>query len=592
MGNKLKVLAALCVIAAAAFVSFGPALSAGFTNWDDDRLVVDNAAIRGFSIENLRAVFGYAHCGTYIPLTLLSFAVDYKLYGLKPAGYHFTNILFHVLSALLAFGLFCMLTRNPVAAFIVGILFAVHPLRTESVAWVAERKDVLFVFFYFVTLCSYVRYIRKPSWIFYSLSLFGFLLSGLAKGTALSLPLVLVLLDWLQGRKFKARLIWEKIPFVAAAVTFGLLALFAQRTLQSAEVPIVKRFFTANWVAVFYLTKALFPFHLSALYPYPAGYPQTLPIAFLLAPIPIAALAFVSGYSLPFTKKFAFGLLFFLVTLVPVGQLVTVAGPEIAANRYTYLPLLGIFYLAGIGWVWLWKKIRFAAAERFVLGAAGCVLILGLAWLTWGRSRTWHNSITLWTDVLAKNPQIPEAYNNRGVAYAGLRQNDQALADYDRALALAPDFSRALNNRGTIYQRMGYFEKALADLDRAVRFDPKNADVHYNRGNLLMEMENYEAAIRDYEAAVVSNPGHWEAWNNLGNARCRAGDLNRGIADYDRILAAEPGYAEAYHNRAVAFFLKRDFDRAWQDVKKLRSLGYPVKPDFLSDLKRMSGRDE
>lgn len=592
MDLRFKVLAALALITIGALAAFSPALKAGFTNWDDDQLVVYNPVIRGFTGYNLKAIFGYAYCGTYIPLTLLSFAVDYKLYGSKPAGYHFTNILFHVLSALLAFGLFFMLTRNPAVAFIVGILFAVHPLRVESVAWVTERKDVLFVFFYLLTLISYVRYIRKPSRVFYGLSLFVFLLSGLAKGAALSLPLVLFLIDWLKNRSQTWPRILEKLPFICAAFVFGLLAVLAQRTLQSASVPFVQRFFTANWVAVFYLTKTLFPFHLSALYPYPAGYPQTLPIAFLLAPIPVAALAFFSGYSIPFTKKFVFGLLFFLITLLPVGQLVTVAGPEIAANRYTYLPLIGIFYLAGVGGVWLWRKIRSATAFRFILAGAGCVLILGLIWLTWGRTRTWRDSITLWTDVLMKNPRIPEAYNNRGAVYAVLRQYDRALADYDHALAVSPNFSRALNNRGTLYQRMGYFIKARADFDRAVDLDPANADLRYNRGNLYMAMENYDLAIRDYTAAATLQPKNLEAWNNRGNAYCRAGEYDLGLADYDRVITADPEYLEAYHNRAVAYFLKKDFDRAWQDVNKLRALGYPVKPDFLSDLRRMSGQDQ
>jgi len=591
MSNKIKVLAALALVAIGALAAFSPALKADFTNWDDDRLVVNNPVIRGFTGANLKAIFGYAYCGTYIPLTLISFATDYQLYGLKPAGYHFTNILFHILNALLAFGLFFMLTRDPGVAFFVGILFAVHPLRAESVAWVTERKDVLFVFFYFLALYSYVRHARKPSWIFYILSFISFLLSGLAKGAALSLPIVLILTDWFLGRKYKTRLVWEKIPFVAAAIVFGLLAVYAQRTLHSAQIPIVKRFFTANWVAAFYLVKTLIPVRLSALYPYPAGYPETLPLAFLLAPFVTGILAFFSGYSLPFTKKFVFGLLFFLVTLLPVSQLVTVAGPEIAANRYTYLPLVGIFYLAGVGGVWLWRRIRSAAAFRFILASAGCVLILGLIWLSWGRSQTWHDSISLWTDVLRSNPRIPEAYNNRGAVYAGLGQYDRALADYERALAIDPDFSRALNNRGTAFQRIGDFEKARADFDQAINLDPANPDLRYNRGNLFMAMENYDLAIRDYTAAVTLRPAHLEAWNNRGNAYCRNGDYDRGIADYDRVLSADPEYIEAYNNRAVAFFLKKDYDRAWQDVNKLRALGYPVKPDFLNDLQRMSGRD-
>jgi len=592
MSLKIKVLAALALIAVAAFIAFAPALRAGFTNWDDDQLVVDNPAIRGFRGENLRAVFGYAFCGTYIPLTLLSFAVDYQRSGLKPAGFHFTNILFHVLNALLVFGLIFMLTRNPGVALGAGILFAVHPLRAESVAWITERKDVLFAFFYLLALISYIRYARKPSWIFYILSFVSFLLAGLAKGAALSLPLILFLTDWFLGRQNQARRIWEKIPFLAAAVVFGLLAVLAQRTLLSAQIPILKRFFTANWVAAFYLAKTVVPIRLSALYPYPANFPATLPMLFLLAPLATAGLAFFAGYSLPFTKKFVYGLLFFLVTLLPVSQLITVAGPEIAANRYTYLPLAGIFYILAEGFCFLFGRRLIPAAWKKLLVAAAAVAIVCLTFTARQRAQTWRDSISLWTDVLRNNPLVPEAYNNRGAVYAGLRQYDRALADYDRALAIDPDFSRALNNRGAAFQRIGDFEKARADFDRAVGLDPKNADVYYNRGNLYMAMEDYKSAIRDYTAAVELNPLHREARNNRGNAYCRAGDYDSGLADYDFILSGNPGYAEAYHNRAVAYFLKKDYDRAWQDVKKLRALGYPVKPDFLNDLRQMSGRDQ
>jgi len=592
MNNKIKVLAALALVAIGALAAFSPALKADFTNWDDDRLVVNNPVIRGFTGANLKAIFGYAYCGTYIPLTLLSFATDYQLYELKPAGYHFTNILFHVLNALLAFGLFFMLTRDLGVAFFVGLLFAVHPLRAESVAWVTERKDVLFVFFYFLALYSYVRHARKPSWIFYILSFISFLLSGLAKGAAMSLPIVMFLTDWFQGRKYKARLVWEKIPFVAAAVVFGLLAVYAQRTLHSAQIPIVKRFFTANWVAAFYLVKTLIPVRLSALYPYPTGFPGTLPLAFLLAPFVTGILAFFGGYSLPFTKKFVFGLLFFLVTLLPVSQLVTVAGPEIAANRYTYLPLVGICYVLAEGFCFLLHRRLVPAVWKKLLVGAAAIAVLTLVYTARQRSQTWHDSISLWTDVIRSNPHIPEAYNNRGAVYAGLGQYDRALADYERALAIDPDFSRALNNRGNAFQRIGDFEKARADFDRAINLDPANADLRYNRGNLFMAMENYNLAIRDYTAAVELNPAQLEAWNNRGNAYCRNGDYDLGLADYNRVLSADPEYVEAYHNRAVAFFLKKDYDRAWQDVKKLRALGYPVKPDFLSDLRRMSGREQ
>jgi tetratricopeptide (TPR) repeat protein len=588
---RTKILIFLALIALGAIAAFAPALNNGFTNWDDNRLVTQNPVIRHFSGTNLAAMFSYAYSGTYIPLTLLSWTVDYQLWGLNPRGFHLGNLLLHSLNALLVFGLIYALTRNPLAAFAAGLLFAVHPLRAESVAWIAERKDVLFTFLYLLALLAYIRYVRKPSGQYYGLCLGLFILSGLAKGAALTLPLILFLIDFFLARKYKPRLIGEKIPFLAAAAALAVLALFAQGTLQSTRLPLIRRFLMANWVADFYLLKTLIPVKLSALYPYPENFAASLPLAFVIAPFINALILSLVVYSLKFTRKIFFGAMFFAAALLPVSQVVTVAGPEIAANRYSYLPLVGIFYLAGEGGTWLWTRKRISKVARFALPAAGAVVTLFLILISQGRCRTWRDSVSLWTDVLSKNPRIPEAYNNRGIAYANVSDYDRAVADYRRALALDPNFARAFINRGLVYQQAGDFIRALLDLDQAVALAPRDADAYYNRGNVFMKLEDYQKAVSDYSAAVRNNPGYFQAYTNRGNAFCRTGAYDRGIADYDTALAVNPEFGEAYYNRAVAFLLKKDYERAWRDVEKLLRMRYPINPDFLSDLRRASGRD-
>ncbi len=583
-----RALVPVILVILAVVAAFGPSLMNGFTNWDDDRLITANPLIRSFSLPHLSAMFSYAFCGTYIPLTLLTFCAEYNFFGLNPLPYHLTNILLHALNALLAGILVWLLSGRRRVALVAALLFAVHPLRVESVAWVTERKDVLFAAFYLAALIAYVLHLRRRSTIGYILSLVSFILSGLAKGAALTLPIVLVLLDYIHHRPLRGRAVIEKIPFVAIAAAFGLAAVLSQQTLLSHAIPLVPRLFLIAWVPVFYLFKTLVPLGLSPLYPYPVGFPARLPWSFIISPLGVVLLTVAVVWSRRKTNEPLFAALFFLVTLLPVGQIITVGGPEIAANRYTYLPLLGVFYLMAEGFDALARRWRRGSG---LLSVTGLVIIGMLALASNRRCAVWRDSFSLWNDVLARYPEVPEAYSIRGLAFAGRGDFAAAVRDYSKAIGLKPDFGQAYNNRAIAYRSLGEPTRALEDFDRGIAAAPRDPELYYNRGNLWMDQGLYDRAIRDYSAALGLDDRHVPALNNRGNAYCQSGAYESGIADYKTLLSIEPENHQARYNRAVAYFIIGDFERAWQDVRQLQQAGYAVNPFFLDDLRRRSGRD-
>lgn len=571
----------LGLVAVLVMLAFGVCLKHDFNNWDDDRLISGNPVIRELSVSHIKAMFSYSFCGTYLPLTLFSFALEYQLFGLNPLPYHLTNLMLHALNSLLAGMLVWLLSRQRPTAVITALLFAVHPLRVESVAWLTERKDVLFAAFYLLSLTTYLAYRRRSSKTAYALSLGFFALSGLAKGTALTLPLVLILIDLFYHRSERYRLGLEKIPFIVLGVFFGLTALISQRSLISYPLPLLPKLLLIAWVPVFYLFKTILPIGLSPLYPYPRRFPEHIPWSFLIAPVVMIAIAGLLLWLYRKNREMVFGPIFFAITLLPVGQIITIAGPEIAANRYTYLPLLGIFFLLAQTITVITRRGRIKTVLAY---GAGFIIIGFLTLITQHRCLIWRDSITLWNDVLTRYPDVGEAYNQRGLALMAQENLSGALSDFSRAVELNPGLASAYNNRGLAYRRLGKLKPALDNFNHGLLISPRDPDLYYNRGNLYLEQEAYEAAIKDYTTVLELNPQYLPALNNRGNAYCRSRAYEAGIADYNRLLRIDPEYLEARYNRAVAYFLIGDVERSRQDIRQLQQAGYRINPSFLDEL--------
>jgi protein O-mannosyl-transferase len=552
LASNRKQLLALGAILAVTFLCYLPALTGEFVNWDDYGYVVDNTLIRGFSAENALSIFTKPEqMGNYHPLTMLTYNLEYQFFGQNPHGYHVTNILLHLINTALVFWLLTLVSQRSVA-IIVALLFGVHTLHVESVAWVSERKDLLYALFYFLALISYVKYVQSGgSRKMYAAALILFVLSVLSKAMAVSLVLVLPLVDYFQGRVFEKKIILEKAPFVVIAIVFGVVALYAQQSAKAihgfAQNSFLDKLVYACYGLVMYLVKLVIPTHLSAFYPYPEKIGNVLPGRMWLYPLLVVAIAAATYYTMRRTRKVFFGMAFFLVTVALVLQVLQVGG-AVMADRYTYIPSIGIFYLAAEGF----NRLRDNRRLRLALTAMLTLYFGWLCVLTWGRAGIWHDSLILWTDVVGKYERIPFAFANRGYGYYKLGRYDEAVGDYNKTLELDPSDASTYHNRGVSYYRLRQYDLALADYNKALELKLDNGEVYNNRGAAFAALGRSDEAIADFTKAIALTPDYAEAYNNRGTEYAKARMFTAAIADFDKAIQLNPQYSDAVRNKELA----------------------------------------
>jgi tetratricopeptide (TPR) repeat protein len=570
--------AAILLMTAAAFSS---SLQNGFTHWDDDINLTANPSIQTLSWNQIRDYFTGDRWGIYKPLVLLTYSVEYHLFSLNPHVYHATNLVLHLFNCLIVFGLVKVLCGRPGTAALAATLFGVHPLQVEAVAWATGRKDLLAGFFVLGSLLFYLYYLERKKKKFYLLSLASFLLSFLAKPMGVAMPLALFFLDWYKKREFTGRSWIEKIPF------FALAAIFTFATLQihqiSRDIRPLSHFsyqniMTAGFGFFFYIGKSILPLRLSAYYPYPASGPW--PIVFRCAPFfavgVIAATYFLRNVS----RAAFFGISFYLVMILPVLQIIQNTS-AMAADRYAYVPILGIIYIVSYGFVFLSDRLR--GATQRILQAALLFLIATLAVLTWQRCRVWHDDISLWSDVLQKYPNVAVAYNNRGNEYQRLGAWDKAMSDFDRAVAGSSPQAFMLSNRGNLFFAKGMLDRALADYSSAIAVNPGFAKAYFSRAGVFLRRGQYALAIDDYNRALRIQPDYAEAYNNRGNASESMKDYGAAFADYSRAISIKPDFAAAFSNRGTLYKRRGEYPHALRDYQKAVALD-PQVPLFYSNL--------
>ncbi|HTY36805.1 MAG TPA: tetratricopeptide repeat protein, partial [Bacteroidota bacterium] len=463
--NKELLLAVLAIVVVTA-LAYAPAVTNGFTNWDDNHMVTDNGMIRSLSPANIVRIFSSMHYGHYHPLVVISYALEFHFFRLDPWIYHFTNVLLHILNTLLVFWFVRALRGGLGVPLFVALLFGVHPLHVESVAWVTERKDMLYSLFYLLALIAYVYYVRSGEKKLYVYAAAAFLCSLLSKAMAVTLPLALVLVDFLLERKFTKETWIEKVPWLALSFLFGVIMLYATYPVESAVVGATFGFdnvLIAFHGLVFYPLKFLAPLHLSALYPYPGRIGDPLPLEFTIAPVIVAMALGLTLWSLRKTRLAGFCVGFFLVTVAPVIQLTRVGG-VIAADRFVYIPILGLIILLVEAAAWLLTRPAFreAWAKPAMLGVGGAAVLL-LVLMTRDRTAVWKDSLALWNDVLRQYTGLAVGYNNRGLAYADQLKFKEAIDDYNAGLALEGNDWRLLFNRANAVRELGAYPQAIPE---------------------------------------------------------------------------------------------------------------------------------
>ena len=533
---------ATSLILAVTFAAYLPSLQNGFTNWDDPYYVTGNPAIRSLSWPAFKLIFSSSVLGQYHPLSVLSFAGDYRFFGLDPRGYHTVNLALHLANTLLVFGVVRLLCGSLTAALAGSLLFGVHPLHVESVAWVAERKDLLCALFFFGALGAYLRHTRAArSGAWYVLALLLLAASLLAKPMGVTFPLVLYLCDYLLERPWGWRTHLEKLPFIALALLFVALTLSPPGLPRPEQLPLrftVDNLFVAAYGLIFYLGKAIFPVRLSALYPYPETTAAPLPWRFLLAPVPAVLLGLAVLRSARVARIVPFGALFFTCTLLPV--LAVRIGPHFAADRYFYLPSFGLCYLVGIGFSRLFDGAGHSTRVRAAALAALAFATIAFSLLTWRQTRVWRDTLILWDDVIATYPEPSVAYLSRGLERFERGDAEGSVGDLTVYLRISPFEASAYKARGTALLKAGRGLEALGDFDRAVSLRPDYAEALNNRGALLAGRGELARAIDDFTRALNANPRYRMALVNRAKARETLGDSAGAAADLEKAGALEP----------------------------------------------------
>ncbi len=571
------------IVALITFLVYLTALHNTFA-WDDREYVSGNLHIRSFDVALFKWAFFDFYSANWHPLTWLSHAVDYAAWGLNPLGHHLTNNVLHAANAFLVVILIVRLfevlkTRTApnewpsfltdramlIAAGVTGLLFGIHPVHVESVAWVAERKDLLCGLFFLLSILAYVNYVygvnseaapQRPFSRFasrrYLVTLGLFILALMSKPMAVTLPAVLLILDWYPFNRIRSLETFlaagiEKLPFIALSLVSSILTVLAQSgAIQSTEfAPLSMRLLVAAQSLIVYLLKMLWPVNLVPYYPYPAS-ASLVSLEYLL---PVILVIGITGACAVAATKRRFWLAvwgYYVVTLIPVIGIVQVGG-QAMADRYTYLPSIGPFLIAGSAVAWAWVKIS-SRRWRLLAGLFGSLLaffiVASLLHFTSRQIGIWQSDLTLWSYVIEKEPnRVPIAYNNRGLALKESGRFAEAIVDFEKTIALDPSRSKAYNNLGALYLKAGLIDKSIEYFNKSIAINPSDVESYNNRGASYAYTGQYEKALEDFSKAIELKKDNAAAYYNRGIFYRRTGHEELAVSDYQK--ACELGIRKA-----------------------------------------------
>lgn len=556
------------------FIAFYPSLTNDFIRtWDDDQYVISNQSIQNLNQSSLKEIFITPVNGSYEPLPMLTFAAEYKIFGLNPFIFHLSNLLLHLLCTLLVFQILRLLKLNPLYAAIGAIIFGVHPMHVESVAWIAERKELLYSLFFLTSIIAYINYLnsQKNKLVLFLLSLFLFILALFSKITAVTLPLSLLLIDYYLERPFQSKVFIEKIPFFIFSLAFGIaeIIMFQRQNIFHATemISIPDQIFLGFYALSVYIIKFFLPLKLSAIYPWLNAPGHALPYPDYISPLFILLLGFLIYLATRKNRAILFGSLFFLVNIILMFQIqILTQGIGLLADRFTYIPYIGLLFIV----VWTIEKlVKNKKSIKYIPVLFMAIVITVFITQTFNRCKIWANGVTLWSDVIKKYPdEIITQYYYRSIEYGYLRQPEKAIDDCTRAIELKSDYKEAYYNRGNEYENLKQWDKAIADYTKAIEIDPDYETAYSNRGNSYGNLGQWNKAKADYSKAIEIDPGYKVAYVNLGAAYGNLGQWDKAIAEYSKAIGLDPDYKEVYLDRGFAFGRLGQPDKALDDYSK------------------------
>jgi tetratricopeptide (TPR) repeat protein len=565
----------LCLIVAI-LIPYGQVKNFDFVGFDDELYVTENFHVQsGLTVKGLKWAFTTTHAGNWHPMTWLSHMLDSEIFGLNPMGHHWTNLLIHMANTLLLFIILHRMTGMHWQSLFVAALFALHPLHVESVAWVAERKDVLSTFFGMVCFLAYWRYVKHPRLMNYLLVILFLGLGLMSKPMLVTFPFVLLLLDfwpldrfqietdrpWQAGEKTGMarqnifQLIWEKIPLFILVFMFSLVAYHAQSREGAvgtlANFSLKARISNALVSCVHYISKAIWPVNLAVYYPHPG---DTLPwwqvfgAALAIASVSVLAVRVIKDY--PYVSV---GWFWYLGTLVPVIGLIQV-GYQAMADRYTYIPLIGIFIIVSWGGSDVLGKWHF---RKTALAGLAVIILSVLTARTYVQLGHWKNRIALFSHALKVTDNNYVAHNNLGVAYYEKGAFAKAIFHHKEILNRFPNDAGALYNLGNAMFGSGDFDQAVLSYTASLRIQPEDAKVHNNLANVLFSQGKVGDAMGHYREALRINPDNSDAHSNLANVLVSVGNTHDAALHYTEALRIDPENKNAHYNFGSLLFTQK-----------------------------------
>ena len=574
--NVTRTKSVICIfLMLATFFIYAQVQDHEFTNFDDAILCCLEVYADGFNIKNVQWAFTTFSTGNWFPVTWLSYMLDYQLYGSDAKGYLLTNLFFHIINSLLLFLLLFRMTGKLWQSAFVATLFAFHPLNVESVAWAAERKNVLSTLFLLLTIWAYFRYAEKRTFKTYSLVFLFFTLGLMSKSMLVTLPFALLLLDYWPLRRLELRqekdsnkisekhiamrsqnlwLVLEKIPLFILTVGLSIVTYIAQKSFgnmnYTENLTFSTRLNNAMVSYLEYLRNMVWPEKLGMFYPHPGN---TLVIwKGILCGIALIGITIISIRLIRKAPYFAVGWFWYLGTLLPVIGIVQIGG-QAMADRYAYVPLIGIFIVVAWGVPELISNWRF---KEKVLSFASGIIISALMITTWEQVSYWKNSITLFKHAISiankKHPNLAIIHNNLGIALFDKQKNEEAIFHYKMSIKLKPSHTLAYYNLGVIFFSEGKVEEAISQYKIAIKLNPNYTSAHYNLGVVLFSGGRFEEAITQYKIAIKLNPNLTSAHYNLGVVLLQKGKIEEAVYYFREALKLQPDFVAARDNLKIS----------------------------------------
>jgi tetratricopeptide (TPR) repeat protein len=567
------------------FLLFLNTLTKSFISLDDPGYVADNPYIKSLSAKGIKDIFTSFYNANYHPFTTLSYAIEYTLFGLNARPYHLINLLIHLLNVMLVFRLIQKIAGRKDVAAITALFFAIHPMHVESVVWISERKDVLYSFFYLAGLNTYLQYVQagadKRKWYLYTVLLFLF--SLLSKSAAVTFPVMLLLFDFYYRRGWQMKVLLEKTPFFLLSLLFGILAILSQKSAGAINADLmpayslVQRFFVVCYTLSYYIIKLIWPFNLAVLNYAPAE----LPVTYYLSPLFLLLIIFLIYKVRLLQRELVFGILFFLIAISLTVQIIPV-GYAIVSDRYSYVPYIGLFYIAGHIYAAIREnKFSFSAALRPYLTymLAGATLFFLV--LTFQRNKVWNNSVSLFEEVVEKYPQVAYAHFTLGKNLMDIPDYNRSLAAFNKSVELNPQLPETYFYRGNVYYNQKNYPSALADYQKAVELNPQYIQAIYNVGVCYNTMGNFQQGAESITKAILISPNEY-MYQARASSYFNLKKYKEALDDYTAALAIIPQSGEALYNRGATYYKMQQPAKACEDWKQSLALGYTKATEMLN----------